>query len=467
MHDSHTFSALGLLIIGSAFWGCAPVEPAGDTALGAREAPKVIVVAVVDTLRADHVGSYGYERETTPFVDGLARGGRRWANVWSAAPWTVPSVASMLTGLPVSEHGSGLVGERRSLGEDLPSLLDPALATLPGALRDAGWNTLLFSANPFLHGTFREAFEFSLVERTDAATLIASALRQLEPAPASRSAFLWVQLMDVHQPNAPPDPYFRMFGEGAERRTAKHGDWSYGQQRDLADPGFLEFRSQRIGTYDGSIRYVDDQMRALAEALWSRYGRENVAFWVTSDHGEEFWDHAAAQEERSDDERGFWGVGHGHTLYEEQLRVPLVLDWSRTESAVSTCPVSLVAFPRAVLELAQVEVPRAMAGPSLLRVGACERWLRWAEGTAYGWDRWALDRSGLKAIWSPEGLELFQLGADPAERHDLSGDRAREAESLARAGWRLRSQRAKEAARGPQMVPDEELVKELQAVGYL
>ena len=124
-----------------------------------------LVVICIDTLRADHVGAWGYERATTPAIDALARRGVRFANAFSTSSWTVPSVASILTSLPPALHGAGVFGQVRQLSETQPphqvSAEIPMLAQHVSAL---GYRTALFSANPFLYGRFKDGFETAVVD---------------------------------------------------------------------------------------------------------------------------------------------------------------------------------------------------------------------------------------------------------------------------------------------------------------
>lgn len=461
----HAATVTALLVM-----GCAAATSDDSIADSAR--PKAVLVVVVDTLRADHVGAYGYSRATTPFVDSVAAGGLRFESVWAPAPWTVPSVASMWTGLAPGAHGAGLTGRVRSLGTEVPRLLDPGLATLPAVLGQANWHTVLVSGNPYLHGPFREIFANSHVERASAGSLVDLTLREVRKQPSDRPVFAWVQLMDVHQPNLPPQPYFNFFEAGSGPREEKHGDWSHGQQEDMRDPSFVEFRAHRIAAYDGALRYVDDQIRILLEGFEEHFGAGEVLVVVTSDHGEEFWDHAEDQVGRDDDVRGIWGVGHGHTVFEEQLRVPLIVEGPGISKRVVSCPVSLLALPRSILSRAGVDVPPAMSGPSLFSTEQpqrCDRWVRWAEGTAFGLDTWALEVSGLKLIATADDrVRLYDLGADPLERQDLAAERPDDAARLHLAGERLRQRSERRPGEGgPTLVLDDELRRELAALGYL
>ncbi len=199
--------------------GCArPAPPDG---------PNVVLVSI-DTLRADHLSSWGYARQTSPTIDRLVREGTTFTHAYSAAPWTVPSHMSMLTGLPASVHGVDRPGRT----------LAAAHETLAERFRDAGWNTAAFVTGPTLHAAFGFDQGFGRYENTmafakgdfvdDDPTLPGDAVRhrshEVVTGPAVRTAvdrwlgtearapfFLFVHLWDPHYDYIPPPPWDRAF----------------------------------------------------------------------------------------------------------------------------------------------------------------------------------------------------------------------------------------------------------------
>ena len=391
-----------------------------------------LVVLCIDTLRADRMSTYGHDRPTTPRIDQLASEGARFELTMSQSNWTVPATASLLTSLYPSEHGAGVVGQIRHLGEANVQQLKEETRTLGQILSEAGFHTALLSANPYLFGRFTRGFDIAEVERTDATTLTDRALHFLESA-SDRPFFLYVQYMDLHQPLLPPEEFFHMFGEEIPgERGQMHTDWQFGRHDNFKGPNFMEFRDHKLALYDGALRWVDTEIGRLLDWL-DRAGRlEETLIVVTSDHGEEFWDHAEQGRALAQDPRGIWGIGHGHSMYQELLRVPLVLRGPGIEqNRRIECPVDLVDVMPTALEVLGLPVPEGLRGSSLtpyLSTGKvppkCEPQPSLAESPAYGPDTKAITFGRYKLVRRYDGfVQLFDLVSDPQELHDLSTER--------------------------------------------
>ncbi len=444
------------------------------TAGGCRPAaPRNLVVICIDTLRADHVGLWGYGRPTTPVIDAFGARGVIYENTLAPSNWTVPSVASIFTSQPPERHGAGVTGDVRDLRPGEPPR-QPAegLPLLAAQARAEGYLTGLFSANPFLYGRFKEGFDDATVERVNATRLTDAALAWLA-RDDSRPRLLYVQYIDAHQPNQPPDPYLQMFpAADGKPHEPRHQDWSYGQARDLEDPEFLSFRDHRIAVYDGSVRFIDNEIGRLLAALDRLPFRGSTVVAVTSDHGEEFWDHAREEADWGDDPRGFWGVGHGHTMYQELLRVPLVIAGPGfTGGRRDPCPTTLLDLAPTLLAAGGLNPLPGAAGIDLRRraesgSGDCQERVLHASSPAYGRNRSAVVVGGWKLIESVGGSpQLFRLAKDPQERHDLSAEAPRRLASMQRY---LRELQASDgAAVGVLPESDEKLETDLKALGYL
>jgi arylsulfatase A-like enzyme len=434
-------------------------------------------VLCIDTLRADHVRSYGYDRETTPHVDALAQRGTLFETAYAHSNWTVPATASLLTSQHPSQHGAGIEGAVRQLGDTTPLLqIRQGVGTLQGALATAGVRTGLFSANPFLYGKFREGFEVAEVNRASAGVVTSAALAWLDRVHGDRF-FLYLQYMDLHQPIEPPPPYFDFFpvDEGGERGP-QHSGWSFGgirDARDLEDPAFRQYRAHRMALYDGALRYVDQEIGRLLTRLTELGKTDDTVVIVTADHGEEFWDHALEQYALGGDPRNIWGIGHGHTMYEEVLRVPLVFAGPGVPTRRrQKCPARHLDVAPTALALMGVPPPPDMRGRNLLAAddasaGGCPALPSVAESPAYGPDARAVTWKGRKLILRSDGVQLlFDLRADPEERHDLA---AREPGLVAGLRDLLDRQVASTDAREPATAAaiDQETRKQLQALGYL
>jgi arylsulfatase A-like enzyme len=426
----------------------------------------------VDTLRADHVGAYGYHRDTTPVMDVLAEEGVLYEEVISTSNWTVPAVASILTSLPPGIHGAGVPGELKSLGRDSPPMaVRQDVVTLADVLAEKGFSTGLFSANPYLYGRFKRSFSASRVGRESAEDLVSAAIGWLEKQIGSR-IFLYIQLMDLHQPNDPPEPFFSYFETPqAGSRGDEHKDWAFGRQVDMSETSFQSFRSHRLALYDGSLRYADQEIGRLLQEFEDRSLLDETLVLLTSDHGEEFWDHAEEGRRWGDDPRGIWGIGHGHTMFQELLHVPLIIRGPgfRGGARVS-CPASLLDLAPTALVALGVAVPEGMVGVDLRELHApppgetsCASRAVAASSPAYGPDSGAVILDGWKLSWRGDRVALFDLLTDPEERQDLAGSRP---DLLARLlGEKPESRHDQGSSEAMEISP--ELEDELRALGYI
>lgn len=264
----------------------------GPCVLGAKPVtrPNVLIV-LIDTLRQDHVGCYGYERATSPNLDALACDGIRFSGLTPPASWTRPSVATLMTGVFPNTHGAqDRVDKRR-----------PGLPTLAARLRAAGYETQGFVTNLHCLPLWNMGTEFGRyvnvrseewqVSEKDE-TAVTAVLSAMETA--SEPWFFYVHLMSPHSPYTPPASYAAQFAHvqaagGAEAQ--KH--------------------QTAVDLYDAEIAYADAQIGRLWAALKQSGRYDDTLIVALSDHGEEFWEHG--------------GVDHGKTLFEEQLRVPFIM----------------------------------------------------------------------------------------------------------------------------------------------
>ena len=275
--------------------------------VGDSARPDVVMVSI-DTLRADHLSSYGHDRPTSPFLDTLAENGTRFAHARSNSPWTLPAHLTMLTGqLPVTHQVT-----------DDHLALDPSVRVLPEAMREAGYATGASVATLYVSRKFgfERGFDFfddhgietekeNLRGEVVATDVIGEAVKWIETLEAGKPFFLFLHFYDVHYHYDPPPPFDTKF----DRAPAKTDRRFKNYYRHKKKPLTAKQREHQIAQYDESIAYVDAQLGKLYRAL-EEAGRKQ-RWVVTSDHGEEFG------------ERGSWG--HAHTLYAEQLRVPLIV----------------------------------------------------------------------------------------------------------------------------------------------
>jgi arylsulfatase A-like enzyme len=427
--------------------------------------PNVLLI-VVDTLRADHLHSLGYARATSPNMDRIARQGALFENAFSASSYTLPSHASLLTGLYPYEHG---------VEWDRPKALENHSApTLAEALRRNGYRTAAFSANlywftralGFGRGFIRFEDYFHSLGDMFARTLYGSAIENLalrrlgwEDIPARKRAsdvtgsvrrwierdreipfFIMVNYFDAHDPYLPPQPYRNRFSS-----TKNPGGIINGHMGRYAPSLNVEQIQGEIDAYDGAIAYVDSEIGRLFDELEKSGMMDDLLVVLTSDHGEAFGDH------------GFFR--HEHSLYREVLHVPLVFfrpGQVPSETRIKQ-PVTNAAIPATVMELIGVKDPNPFPGLSLARLwknpaGADEWPYPLAEIKHEPWslEAYPVTHGSVKSLISPKwhyiehqkfGAELYDRENDVRQLRNL----AKNAElrdlvamfraKLPRAGW--------------------------------
>jgi arylsulfatase A-like enzyme len=451
--------------------------------LGASGAapPFDVVLISIDTLRADRLGAYGNERGLTPHLDALASRATTFAAAYAPAPWTLPSHASMFSGLWPPAHGV----------EDNRSRVPDTLPVLAESLAAAGFRTAGFTAGGYVSRGFGFARGFDRFCEVDPvgelyfpgemptrarfpdgdAGSLRRALAFLDAGRGVRS-FLFLHTFVVHCYLPPRDlaARFSLLDEDdppLDFDTARRFEPER-VQRDGLDAAD---RQRMIDAYDATVvaadRMVGDVVRFLADT-----GRlDTTLLIVTSDHGQELL------------ERG--GSGHGVTLHEESLRVPLLLGVpQRGLGRVVAAPVSLVDLTPTILDaLGLPPLPDAQGSSLLPAVDGAEfterailatvrdpaRSMR--ESLRRGRYKLLRSRAAPELAFVPTApLQLFDLEADPGELEDLAG---READRAARLGAELDAALEACAARLAQIGKMDvaplspEIRAQLEALGYL
>ena len=241
---------------------------------------------------------------------------------------------------------------------------------------------------------------------------------------------------------------------------------------DPDSPDFQSFRRHKIALYDGALRFVDREIERLLDGLDEFGGLAGTLVVITSDHGEEFWDHAETERQAGDDPRGIWGVGHGHSLFEELLRVPLVF-WGQqiAEGITLDCPIGQIDIAPTVLELLAIARGPDMRGLSLIELliegseaVGCPEVPFVADAIAWGPESRAVIWKGIKLIERGDGVMLFDLRSDPGESRNLASDRP---QLVAALRSMLRDQVDEIGQLGEPMIIDDETLKNLRTLGYL
>lgn len=438
-----------------------------------ESAPRLVLLIGIDTLRADRLGLSGYPKPTSPRLDALARTGTVFERAYSTAGWTVPAVASVLSGRYPASHGAGIPGEIKNLDETPPAPIHAGFKMLAERFSNSGYATALFSANPFLFGRFRDGFETVEVARTPGDHLVDRALEWID-RPDDRPRFLYVHFMDVHAPNAAPERLRRLFAiPDGTVPSERDGEWpsSDGREYSRSDPQGMRLRGLRMAAYDAAVRWVDEQLGALQEGLAARGYAGRSLIVVFSDHGEEFWEHEDLERNWADDPRGLYGIGHGHTLFDELLQVPLILAGVGIASGErSSCEVSLVDIAPTVAAIAGLEEDPEWSGIDLRATrsgaGPCAVRPLFASSPAYGPPEAAV-RIGQRKVYQRGALTplAFDDRIDPEEVAGLNPGTHPEFERLLQILGRYL---ASESEMGePQVIPDAAVLRDLQSLGYL
>jgi arylsulfatase A-like enzyme len=403
----------------------------GRPAPGKAERPDLIVL-LVDALRADHVGAYGYPRETTPAIDTLARDGIVFRQAVAASTFTKSSIASLFTGRFPFQHGVYWGSRRDDSGAVRADLFGDDAVTLAEMLRDRGYLTEAWVQNSHLVSEmgFGQGF-VGYRDQQGGAARITRLLERWLGGPGRRYPyFAYVHYIDLHDPYLPPPPYDAMFGDPAGRdldpyRGIDLGEW--GAYLEAVRRGERTVEPERLerleALYDGQLRAVDDRIGELLDRLRRLGLYESSLIVVTAAHGDGFGEH------------GF--NSHSTGPYEELVRVPLLvkLPGGRAGGTAIDRQVRLVDLFPTLLDAAGVgEAGRPeIAGCSLLpllraepggavpgRDPACG--VAVIEIAEEGAERPTLAlRTGRWKFIRREGRpdELYDLAADPGERTDL------------------------------------------------
>lgn len=453
-----------LALFGACSDGATPTPPAPTPSPPAADRPDMVLV-VVDTMRADHVGIYGDPRPDTPAIDALARDGAWFYRAYAHSGWTLASFASLFTGLYPFEHRVGRAPDDPTrFGR-----LAPKFTTLAEALTAAGYNCGAVINNTFLAPEFglKQGFDAGWdwrgaddrdLRHADATVDAALAWIAKQPSPF----FLLVHFMEPHADYDPP-PSTRGTFTGKGEPPVPVPFPAPGDLPKLMSGGktYTDAQWDYVrALYDEEILAVDRQIGRLLDALMARSRWDRTLIAVTADHGEEFHDHGSFE--------------HGHSLYGELTRVPLVLygpgvAHGRIDTLVTHADLfqGLIAAGRAqrppgthgrdILEIAR-DHPR-LAG----RVGL-------SENTLYGPPLVSIvdDHYRLVVDEAASRAEIWQVAADGTERVRLQGDeQTREGRRLFEILMKIRGNtKPVPVADGP-TVGSSETFEQLKALGYL
>jgi len=381
--------------------------------------PNVLVICV-DSLRPDFMGVYGSQGKASSLMDNIARKGVHFTNAYTTAPWVLPAVASLMTGLYPSEHG--VIEES--------TVIDSKSATLPELMQKGGYKTAGISPHHLLgkERGFGRGFDnyYHLVGATSE-EVVKRALQWLD-ANAENPTFLFCHLMDTHAPYRPPahlvsryyPPGVRPMKGGMAEMLSIMEHWPA--------PEAAQALEAVKALYMAEIERSDRALEKLIRFLQKKRLDRNTMIVIVSDNGEEFMEHGL--------------MNHGFSLHEQQIRIPMIFSWPGKISAgvLINDYVSLVDLMPTILSFAGLEIPDKLNGSSLRSIlkngkdealdSAINDRAIFIETTRRGPDQMAVIKDAVKYIESPDfningsemGARLYDLKSDPLERYDLKND---------------------------------------------
>jgi len=424
--------------------------------------PRLLMICA-DTVRADVFYRGDIQDKFSPWL----QRGQRYSDVTTPAPWTLPTIASVFTGLYPAQHGAGrLAAPVANLAEQTPTALHTEAVTLAEVLDGEGFSTAMFSAHPWLKSGFGldQGFRHTVFQPDDQG-LIDRMLDWLGGIGKGGPSFTYLHLMGSHDLHrASRDDLVKILA-GVDAPTTQFLQ-NHTTARACARPDSA--RCLRNQVYLLSILRTRETLAGLMVQLENRGLLQDTQVVLFSDHGEAFQEHLAEQGRLGPDPRGSHGGGHGQYLYQELLHVPLVAWLPGAGGREFTQPASLVDLFPTVLDWLNVDYPgpqvqgQALAdepsGPSNSRA-------IYASNIAYGPQSVAVREGQYKAIYWPEHdlFHIFNLRTDAAERNPLQRDDLLLGFSTL-AGDYLEAKPQFDAA-APEL--DAEHLKDLQSIGYL
>ena len=439
-------------------------DPAEEATATPRKRPPIILISL-DTLRADHVGSYGYARNTTPHLDRFAKDAVSFQNAFTSGGGTLPAHMTLLTSLSPAVHGVTAASG---------TVLGDGHETLAEVLRKTGYRTAAFTGAGYVRGHwgFDQGFDTFDDAGRGFEQILPKAITWLDE-PSEQPPFLFLHTLDIHSdwdelPYDPPAPYRDRFvaeapetfdGCREERCASTLLAWLNQRARKGAVDLTAYFTPEEVryvtALYDGGVAYTDARFGELLAELMERDLYDDAIIAVVSDHGEEFLEHGLMLHEQS---------------YDEIVRVPILvkLPGGRRGGTRVSGLVGMMDVMPTILEAAEIERPSGSTGASLLPL---------IEGRAPGRDLIYIYGEPAKvrtAQWSlllhANGTrELYDLKRDPGEQQNIAETHPEVVAGLTK---RLAATTADQAARSAAQPSkdvelSEDVVRQLKALGYL
>lgn len=383
-----------------------------------------VLLLVCDTLRADHLGCYGYNRPTSPFIDNFAAEALLFENAMSNAPWTRPAMGSLFTSLYPHQHRAFYWQDR----------LDDSFLTLAEIFRNANYSTFAVQTNVLLteYYNFHQGFQHFDEIIKDKAEKVTAKFNSWVAENRRKPFFAYLHFMDVHLPYEAPESFKKIF-EPEKIDSVLDGATGAFEVRILNEIGLSSQDKQHfINMYDAEIRYFDHHIGQMINTLKKLDLLTNTIIVLTSDHGEEFWEHNGSE--------------HGHTLYKELIHIPLIIKYPTQlpPKRIQNC-VHLLDLTPSLLELCGIKNTLNLKGRNII-LGSKNREPKkekiFLEAIGFGAEKKGVIKDGWKLIENTgirheeamdlflemtpyilteyeKGYELYDMNRDSQERHNL------------------------------------------------
>lgn len=442
----------------------------GQKIFSSHSCPNVLLL-VCDTLRADHLGCYGYRRPTSPFIDKLAAEALLFENAMSNAPWTRPSMGSLFTSLYPHQHQAFYWQDE----------LDDSFLTLAEIFRNANYATFAVQTNVLLteYYNFHQGFQHFDEIINDKAEKVTDKFNSWVAENRSKPFFAYLHFMDVHLPYEAPETFKKIF-EPEKIDSVLDGVIGANEARILNEIGLSSQDKQHfINMYDAEIRYFDHHIEQMITRLKKLGLLTNTIIVLTSDHGEEFWEHN--------------GLEHGHTLYKELIHVPLIIKYSTQlpPERIQTC-VNLLDLTPSLLKLCGIKNTLNLKGRNIILDSKSRKPTKekiFLEAIGFGAEKKGVIKDGWKLIENtglrheramdlflemtpfimPEyekGFELYNMNRDIQERHNLIDEFPQVAERL-KVYLELFKSKSLGSRKSEEKDISEKKLKDLKSLGYI
>lgn len=441
-----------------------------------------IFLITIDTLRADHLGCYGYARNTSPFIDSLSKKGIQFRRAYSQSSTTCPSHASIFTGMYLSQH--------RVLANGY--VLDDSFVTLAEVLKNNGFKTVAFTSTDqhFLHSNINQGFEFyeepEDTHRTygfkyrQANLTLKNAIVWLYNFDIKEKLFMWIHIFDPHLPYNPPKEFYELMDNELNQKKFLKFVEKYQINLEVFDNS-TEKMYEDITNYDAEIRYVDEEIKEFFNFIEEKGLNEKTLWIITSDHGEALGQH-------------YW-FQHGKTLYQDSIHVPLIFFF--TEGIFPSIKINKIAevssIFKTILDILDIELNKKLEEEILMaslfdkkekkfhstgefsfserrayeKNSFAEDTPLWIKNFEEG-EKYSVQNEKFKLIYNTVlGEELFDLHEDPFETNNLAGMKFNaEHQELMGIIFRFIKRFEKYKNRKGRKV-DQETIKRLKSLGYI